>query len=100
MTRRPIFVAASGIAIAAMLLAANMVSAQQVPPTQRSPQLQQPTVRQTRPIVGGWKLQPHESQLQDLGVQAPSREQIQEMDRLMRQLLDDSRRASGSGNRP
>jgi hypothetical protein len=85
-------------AIVAALLAAGVANAQQEPSRESLSRSQQSPHRSVLPIVGGWRLQPHRSELQELGVPAPSRQQIQEMDRLMRQLLDDSRNGSGHGN--
>jgi len=90
-TRRSAFITVSNLAIAVMLLTANIAGAQQDSQdsvVQGLPQSQQPTVPPVRPIAGGRHLQPQRWDLQGLDVPAPSRREIQEMDRLDRQLLE------------
>jgi hypothetical protein len=94
-------VAVIGIAVAATLIPAVASAAQGSPspaPIQVSPlpmPSQQPTMNAARPIVGGHHIQPGGTQLRDFGIQAPSRQQTQEMDRLDRQLLEESQTRSG-----
>jgi hypothetical protein len=86
----------SSVAIAHMLLA----GARQGPSMQEAPQPQHSVVRPRQPIVGGRHLQPRGTDLHDLGMPAPSGQEIEEMDRLMRQLLERSERGQGTSDRP
>jgi hypothetical protein len=90
-------IAAGSLAVAVTLVPAVASAAQgQVSPLPMPSQ--QPTTAPSRPIVGGRHIQPGTAQLQDQGVQAPTRQQTQEMDRLTEQLLEQARTKSGSGD--
>jgi len=98
-TRRSAFITVSNLAVAVMLFTANMAGAQQDSVVQGLPQSRYPAVP-ARPIEDGRHLQPNRWDLQRLGVTAPSRREIQEMDRLSRQLLEESGSEQGSNKRP
>src|SRR5262245_43264308 len=100
MMRRSAFITVKGAVIVAAIVTASMANAQQASLRQSLSQPQQSSLRPVRPIVHGFHLQPNRSELQDLGVPAPSRQQIQQIDRLMRQLLEDSKSTLGDGGRP
>jgi hypothetical protein len=100
MMRRSAFITVKGAAIVAAILTAGMANAQQASARLWLSQPRQSSLRQARPIVHGFHLQPNRSELRDLGVPAPSRQQIKEMDRLMQQLLDGSKSALGDGSPP
>src|SRR5262245_18904570 len=91
--KRRLFMTLGSIAIAVIFFTTDMARAQQDPAARETPQSKPPAVRTVQPIVAGRHQQPEERDLQDLGVPAPSRQEVQEMDRLMQQLLD----SSGSG---
>src|SRR5262249_55643994 len=99
-TQRRLFMTLGNIAIAVILFTTDMARAQQDPAAQETPQSQQPAVRPVQPIAGGRHLQPEGRDLQDLGVPAPSRQEVQEMDRLMQQLLDRSGSGQDKANGP
>jgi hypothetical protein len=101
MRRHFALVPAIGIVVAATMIPA-VASAAQGSPSPAQLQVsplpmpsQQPTMNAARPIIGGHHIQPGGTQLQDLGVHAPSRQETQEMDRLDRQLLEESQTRSG-----
>jgi hypothetical protein len=85
-------IAASSLALAITLVPAATSAAEVSPLPMPS---QQPTVTPARPVIGGHHIQPGAAQLQTQGVQAPTPRQTQEMDRLTRQLLDESQTKSG-----
>jgi hypothetical protein len=98
MTLRLISSAVRGLAVAAALLVAGAASAQVAPLPLPPPQAPAGTVR---PIIGGHHVQPRESELRALGVQEPTRQQTQQMDRITRQLLDETMTGpSSSQQRP
>jgi hypothetical protein len=99
-TQRRLSMTLGSIAIAVILFTTDMARAQQYPAAQETPQPQQPAVRPVQPIVGGRHLQPERRDLQELGVPAPSRQEVQEMDRLMQQLLDRSGSGQDKADRP
>ena len=100
MMRRLTFTTVKGAGIVLAILTASMANAQQASSRQWLSQPQQSSLRPVRPIVHDFHLQPNRSELQHLGVPAPSRQQIQQIDRLMRQLLEDSKSTLGDGGRP
>jgi hypothetical protein len=85
-------IAAGSLALAITLVPAAASAAEVSPLPMPS---QQPTVAPAHPIIGGHHIQPGATQLQTRGVQAPTSQQTQEMDRLARQLLDESKTKSG-----
>ena len=91
----PIIVAVRSIAIGTMLLVTDMAAAQQGSPMQWAPPPQHSFVPRRQPIANGRHLQPRESDLQESGVPAPSRQEIEEIDRLTRQLLQESQPGRG-----
>ena len=99
MTRRSAFITVSNLAIAAMLSTVNMAVAQQDSVVQGLPEAQYSAVPE-RPIEGGRHLQPNRWDLQRLGVTSPSRREIQEMDRISRQLLEEVGREAATGPEP
>lgn len=88
-------IAASSLAVAVTLgpAAASAAQAQVSPLPMPS---QQPTAAPSRAIAGGHHIQPGAEQLQNEGVQAPTRQQTQEMDRLTQELLEQARTKSGA----
>ena len=92
MTHRRFTMTMGNLAIAVILFTTDTARGQQGSDSQETPppQSQQPTVRPEQPIAGGRHLQPEGQDLQDRGVPAPSRQDVEEMDRLMQQLLEQS----------
>src|SRR4029453_194559 len=70
----PSFIAVKGAAIVAAILMASMENPPQASPRKWLSQSQQSSL-QPRPIIHGFHLQPNRSELQELGVPAPSRQQ-------------------------
>jgi hypothetical protein len=90
-------IAASSLAVAVTLLPAVASAAQgQVSPLPMPSQ--QPTAAPARPIVGGHPVQPDAALLQDEGVQAPTRQQTQDIDRLEQELLEQAKTKSGAND--
>ena len=98
MTLRLFSSAVRGLAVAATLLVAAGAASAQVAPLPLPPP--QAPGEMARPIIGGHHIQPRESELRALGVQQPTRQQTQQMDRITRQLLDDTLTGPGSSPRP
>jgi hypothetical protein len=60
---------------------------------------QLPTAAPARPIVGGHHVQPDAALLQDEGVQGPTRQETQDVDRLAKELLEQAETKSGAGDK-
>ena len=96
MELRIALIAAGSLAAAIALVPAVSSAAQgQVSPLPMPGQ--QPTsVASPHPILGGHHIQPGVEQLRDEGIQAPTRQQTQDMDRLTQKLLDEAKTKSGA----
>jgi hypothetical protein len=90
-------VAAGSLAVAVTLVPAAS-SAADVSPLPLPMPSQQPTVAPARPVVGGHHVQPDAALLQDEGVQGPTRQQTQDVDRLAKELLEQAKTKSGAGD--
>jgi hypothetical protein len=90
-------IAAGSLAMAVTLLPAVTSAAQdQVSPLPIPSQ--KSTVAPAQPIVGGHDIQPDAALLQDEGLQAPTRQETQEVDRLAKELLEQVKTKTGAGD--
>lgn len=90
-------ISAGSLAVAVTLLPAVTSAAQ----GQASPlpmPSQKPTVALARPVVGGHHVQPDAALLQDEGVQGPTRQETQDVDRLAKELLEQAKTKSGASD--